>query len=269
MGTIPGRSEAVFLDKLTLNQKPTSLSSRPQLKVLHYKRIDSTNSRAFKLAEEGAPEWTVVVSDVQTRGHGRSGKSWSSPQGGLWFSVILRPKIPSTRIGIIQIIAANAVVDAVRNVSRVRVGVKWPNDIVVRSKKLCGILVESKLIGSDFAFAIVGIGLNVNQSRKTVPSGAISLFMTTGKKYNLEHILRKVLSALQSRYALTENIATVRDEWWGNCAHRFKRVRVERADETLEGRSVGIDENGRLLLETSLGRTEEMEEGTLQILARS
>ena len=238
------------------------------MKVLHYKLIDSTNSTAFKLADNGAPEWTVVVSDVQTKGHGRSGKCWSSPPGGLWFSVILRPKIPPAKIGIIQIIAANAVVDAVRKVSKVRVGVKWPNDILVRSRKLCGILVESKLIGNDLDFTIVGIGLNVNQPRKTVPSGAISLFMITGKKHNLEHILREAVSALQIKYDL-EDMASVRDEWWKNCTHRFKSVSVERADQTLEGRSVGIDENGRLLLETRRGNVQELEEGTLHFLTGS
>src|SRR5712664_3793232 len=129
------------------------------LKILRYRRISSTNFKAKTLAEKGAGEWTVVVSEVQTQGRGRSGRSWKSPTGGLWFSLIVRPRIPVDRISLLQFLFANALRKRIEEAYGVQSEVKWPNDLVVDWKKLAGILVETKISGPELVYAIVGIGL--------------------------------------------------------------------------------------------------------------
>src|SRR3989449_8068105 len=114
------------------------------LKVITYERISSTNTMAKALAQKGAADWTVVVSEVQTQGRGRSGRSWKSPKGGLWFSLIIRPKIPIDRIPLLQFSFANTLRKGIEEVYGVQSEAKWPNDIVVDGKKLAGILIGTK-----------------------------------------------------------------------------------------------------------------------------
>jgi len=114
------------------------------LKILHYDRLESTNTTAYRLAEESAPEWTIVVADVQTKGRGRGRNKWESPKGGLWFSIVLKPKVSSPRLPLLQFLAAIATRQALENETGLSVRLKWPNDIVLRNAKLGGILVEFK-----------------------------------------------------------------------------------------------------------------------------
>src|SRR5262249_7315039 len=136
----------------------------PSMIVVRYRRVASTNDKARILAENGAREWTVVVSEVQTHGRGRFGKKWQSHKGGLWFSIVLYPKIPPSRIGTLQFFTSNAIRKTLVEKTGLEVQTKWPNDLVLGSNKITGILIESKSKGNDVLFAVVGIGLNVNQS---------------------------------------------------------------------------------------------------------
>ena len=142
------------------------------MKIIRYKRISSTNTTAKTLAEKRAAEWTVVTAEVQTQGRGRSGRSWKSPKGGLWFSPIIRPKIPIDRIPLLQFWVANALRKGIEEVYGVQSEVKWPNDLVVNWKKLAGILIETKISGPELIYAVVGVGLNVNLTAEELPAGA-------------------------------------------------------------------------------------------------
>jgi len=147
-----------------------------------------------------------VVSEVQTHGRGRSGRSWKSPRGGLWFSIIIRPKIPINRIPLLQFWVANALRNGVEGVYGVQSEVKWPNDLVVGGKKLAGVLIETKLSGPELVYAIVGIGLNVNLTAEQLPTGATSIFLVKKKRFSLEKTLSSILTVLKRHYE------TFRDE---------------------------------------------------------
>jgi len=147
-----------------------------------------------------------VVSEVQTEGRGRSGRSWKSPKGGLWFSLIIRPKIPVDRISLLQFLFANALRKGIKEVYGVQSEVKWPNDLVVGWKKLAGVLIETKISGPELVYAIVGIGLNVNLTANQLPTGATSIFLVKRKRFSLEKTLSSILPVLERHYE------TLRDE---------------------------------------------------------
>src|SRR5260370_36590900 len=171
------------------------------LKILHYKRLQSTNTTAYRLAEQSAPEWTVVVADAQTKGRGRRGRRWESPKGGLWFSILLRPNVPSPKLPLLQFLAAVATRQALENETGVSVKLKWPNDLVLGNAKLGGILIESKTLADRISFAILGIGLNINQSKAQLPVEAISLRLVSGKQHDHRLLLRAILDQMRSSYA--------------------------------------------------------------------
>lgn len=240
------------------------------MKLLRFKRLGSTSTKAYQLAQQGAGEWTVVVVDTQTKGRGRSGKVWESPIGGLWFSVILRPPISPNMATQIQMLAAAAVVRALRIAvkakGRGKVGVKWPNDIVVGGRKLGGILVETKTAANTLLFAVIGIGINVNQTEESLPDGAVSLRTYTGRENNIQRLLRLILHELESKYGDLQKPSKLVSEWWRNCVHKMKNVRIDGPDGTVAGVNKGITRDGVLLVETLLGHLVRVSEGTLRML---
>ena len=237
------------------------------MNIIRYKRIPSTNTKAYQLAEKGAPEWTVVVSEAQTRGRGRAGKSWISPKGGLWFSILLRPDIPASSVWILQFLAANATRRTVEKATKVRVQVKWPNDLVLDSGKLGGILVESKSMGVKLSFAIVGIGLNVNLTSHALPEGATSLYIKTRRRHGLDRLLESIVQAIRLSYSDVEKPEKVLAEWWQNCTHRRRMVQVEGPEGTVTGISIGLDPEGHLLVEKGDRSIEKLAEGSLLVLS--
>ncbi len=236
------------------------------MKLLRFKRIESTSTEAYQLAQQDASEWTVVVSEVQTKGHGRAGKTWESPRGGLWFSLILRPSIKASKAGLLQILAAVATREAIEKETGKRVLVKWPNDLVLGEGKLGGILVQAKMVEDAISFAIIGVGVNVNQTERSLPQGAISLYTVTKRKTRLGTLLRRIVQSLESRYADLENPPRLVSEWWENCIHREKRVQVEGPEGVSMGLSKAIDEYGQLIVETTAGVTVKIPQGTLRLL---
>lgn len=240
----------------------------PGMNILRFKRIPSTNTKAYQLAEKGAPEWTVVVSEAQTRGRGRAGKSWISPKGGLWSSILLRPDISAERVWVLQFLVANATRRTVEKATKVPVRVKWPNDIVLDSEKLGGILVESKSTGSKLTFVIVGIGLNVNLTPHALPEGATSLYIETRRKYGLDMLLKPILQAVRASYSDVEKPERLLAEWWQNCVHRRRMVQVEGPAGTVTGISIGLDPEGHLLVEKGDRSIEKLAEGSLLVLSK-
>src|SRR5713101_1484234 len=236
------------------------------LKIVHYRRLQSTNTTAYRLAQQLAPEWTVVVADVQTRGRGRGRKTWESPKGGLWFSILLRPTIPTLRLPLLQFLAAIATRQALENETGASVKVKWPNDLVLGNAKLGGILVESKTLADRISFAILGIGLNINQSKAQLPSEAVSLRLVSGKQHDLRLLLRAILDQMRSSYDDLDNPSKIMEEWWRNCVHRPLRVQVTVSEDTVTGVSRAIDEDGSLVIETDDHKIRRVSEGSLAIL---
>jgi len=236
------------------------------LKILHYKRLQSTNTAAYQLAQQGAPEWTIVVADVQTKGRGRGRNKWKSPKGGLWFSIILRPKVSVPRLPLLQFLAAVVTRTALEDATGLDVKLKWPNDLVLGNFKLGGILIDSKTQGARVSFAILGIGLNINQSKVQLPHVATSVRLATGNQYDLRAVLRVILDQLSASYHDLDRPSKIIENWWRNCIHRPLRVQVNLPKETVTGVSLAIDEEGSLLIETADHRIRKMNEGSLTLL---
>ena len=211
-----------------------------------------------------------MIADTQTKGRGRSGKAWESPLGGLWFSVILRPPISPSMASMIQMLAAIAILRALRIAVKAKgqgkVGVKWPNDIVVGGRKLGGILVETKTAANALLFAVIGVGINVNQSEESLPDGAVSLRIYTGRERSLQRLLRLILYELESEYGDLQKPSKLVSEWWRNCVHKMKNVRVDGPEGTTAGVNKGITRDGVLLVETPPGHLGRVSEGTLRML---
>jgi BirA family biotin operon repressor/biotin-[acetyl-CoA-carboxylase] ligase len=236
------------------------------LKIVHYRRLQSTNTTAYRLAQQSATEWTVVVAGVQTKGRGREGKKWESLKGGLWFSVVLRPSVPSPRLPLLQFLAAIATRQALENETGLSVKLKWPNDLVLGNAKLGGILIESKTLGDRISFAILGIGLNINQSKAQLPPEAISLRLVSGKHHDLRLVLRAILAQMRSSYDDLDNPSKIMEDWWRNCVHRPLRVQVTVSKDTVTGVSRAINEDGSLIIETDDREIRKVRDGSLRIL---
>ena len=172
------------------------------MRILHFEQVESTNTLAYRLAEENAADWTVVSAAVQTKGRGRFGKTWESVRGGLWFSVILRPQVPVDTIRHLQFLAGNSVCEGVEKNVDAAVLLKWPNDLILNAHKLGGILLESKVIGRNPSFVVLGIGVNVNQPKEELPGGATSIFASTGRMTNLGKLLASILEGLRENYGM-------------------------------------------------------------------
>ena len=177
-----------------------------KFKILHYRSVDSTNNFARALAEEEAKEGTVVVSEYQTHGRGRFERRWVSPRGkNLLCSIILRPKLSASSVSIITHVAARSVQDLLIEKFKLAAKLKRPNDVLVGGKKIAGILTESSARGSRVDYVIVGIGLNVNGKRPSIPNRATSIWHEVGNLADVTSILHEMLPFFVEQYKIVLN----------------------------------------------------------------
>lgn len=213
----------------------------------------STNSLGMDLAQRrSGAEGTVVITDNQYSGRGQRGNLWiSEPGKNLTFSVLLKPNVRPDQQFILTQLVALAVADYVKTKAK-GVKIKWPNDILVNEKKVCGILIESSLSGAHVQFVIAGIGLNMNQKVFQNPR-ATSLKLETGIEFNLNAELNELLLALETRYLRFRegSVATIRDDYHQNLYRLGEKHQFVVGRETFNGTIEGIDESGRLLVRTA------------------
>jgi len=229
-------------------------------RLISLESVSSTNDVAWEEAEKGAPEGTVVVAEEQTAGRGRMSRRWHSPPGlGVWMSVVLRPEIgPETAPGL-TLCASVAVAKAVRSLHPVTVSLKWPNDVTVEGRKLCGILTEMKASRGKVDFVVCGVGMNVNQAREDFPAEirekATSLMIATGKTADRAKLLVVTLEHFEKQYSMfcREGIASCLGEWRSMCPFFGKRVRVKGRREAVEGMFFNVDDNGAIVLRLDCG----------------
>lgn len=250
-----------------------------------HEELRSTQERARELARGGAPHGTLVISEVQTGGRGRLGRRWGSPAGGLWMSLVLRPRISTKVAARITQTAAVGVAKALREMG-VDARIKWPNDLLAGEAggpKICGILAESsaemvpvaaKRVGSGEGrpvdFVVLGIGLNANLDPDDlgVPEKeTTTLRRELGREVDLLALLRTLLAHLDAELARVEDFDAVLDDWRALNCTLGERVRVRRFGETLEGTAVDLGPEGALLLETPEGVIE-LFEGEIEQLRR-
>lgn len=218
--------------------------------IERFARLSSTNDYLKQLAESGAPEGTVVIAAEQFSGKGRLGRSWASPPGGAWFSLLLKPPIPVEQAGCISVLVAVSVARALCGRWGVPVGVKWPNDLYIRARKLGGILVELSSRASQIHWLIAGIGINVNNElpqETRIP--ATSLARELGREIVLEELFDVTLAALARDYErfLAEGVEFVQ-MGWQKFSMLPRCVAVLQDAQKGEAEVLGLAESGRLIV---------------------
>jgi BirA family biotin operon repressor/biotin-[acetyl-CoA-carboxylase] ligase len=229
-------------------------------KIHYFLTIDSTNSHARRLAEQGAQEGEVVIAERQTAGRGRLGREWISPAYvNLYCSVILRPKLPPVHAPQVTLMAAVALADAVASFIPVTPTIKWPNDILVHGKKLAGILTESSCDSEHLEFVILGIGVNLNYPEELMPEAirqrATSLLIAGRNTIRREAFVQRLIHDLDRCYGILEEsgFGALAPRWEARFGLRDRRVRVEIMDAVIFGRAKGIDRDGALIVEREDG----------------
>lgn len=229
--------------------------------IFFSKVIDSTNDWAKELAKLGAQEGTVVIAETQTAGHGRLSREWISPKGGLWFSVILRPETNSTEAANLMFIAGLAVARVLHKLYGLNTEVKWPNDVLVDGKKVCGILGETNAAYKIASFVILGIGINANFDVDSALPEALretvtSLQTMLGQKVKLEELFMALMEEIERLYGTHKAVGfpTILGEWKKYAGFLNKSVEVACANERLIGLACDVDCEGALLLKLKDGR---------------
>ena len=242
--------------------------------VISYKKVDSTNDVAYELAEKGVKEGTCILAEEQAKGKGRHGRNWVSPsEGGIYMSCVLRPRITPNEIPRITLLAAVAVAQGIREAASLEALIKWPNDIMINGKKLCGILTEMKAQQDSVDFVVVGIGINVSTHIRHLPKGASSIkeeLQRRGVKLEVSRIelTKKILEKLDEYYILLnkKGFDPIIDLWKDMTAMLGSRVKV-----TLQNRSFGaqahdIDPDGALVVRLDSGVLEKISSGDVVII---
>ncbi len=235
--------------------------------------VDSTNRLALQLAQEGAPEGTVVFSERQTEGRGRLHRVWQSPPGcNLYASFLLRPAIAAVDAARITLMAGVAVAEMVSFFCQAGVGLKWPNDVRIRGRKVSGILTEMRMTGSAVDAVVVGIGVNVNMAGADFApeyrEAATSLREEAGQPCVREDAAFLLCEKLEQWYEvlLTEGFGPIRSRWMALSEMRGTIVRVRFRGEVQEGVFAGIDGDGALLLADALGSLRRITAGDASIM---
>ena len=231
-------------------------------RVFYYPSIGSTNDRALELAAAGEPEGSLVLAEEQTLGRGRRDRSWSSPPcSGIYATLILRPSVPAPRAPLFTFMAAVAVTEALEEAAAVPARIKWPNDVMVGTRKIAGILGEVRGSDPEIRELVVGFGINVNHGPEDFPADlrgrATSVRVETGVSADRASILARLLEGLERRYGrlLRGEASDLLREWEGLSAlPPGERVVVQGPGGRVEGSVVGVDDEGALLLRDGDGR---------------
>ncbi len=217
--------------------------------VIYHKTLPSTMDAARLAARHGAPEGTVVVAGEQTRGRGRLQRNWQTPEGNIALSIVLYPDVAV--LPYLVMMASLAVVQSIEAVTGLSAAVKWPNDVLVNGRKVCGILVENEVRSDQPATAVVGIGLNTGLDPETlgeVITAATSLQAETGKPVSRAEIVRKLLEAFDGMWGPDRDLTAVHAAWKERLATLGQRVTVTWKDTVLEATAEDVDESGALLV---------------------
>jgi len=242
--------------------------------VLSYKKIDSTNDSAYALAEKGIAEGTVVIAEEQTKGKGRHGRKWESPpKSGIYMSCVMRPEMAPNEIAKITLLAAVAVAKAIRRFTGLEAMIKWPNDIIINGRKVCGILTEMKAEQDSIDFIILGIGVNVNTPAASLPKGASSLKEELGRPKKSDGISRVgfvkyMLESIEEEYLRlrTKGFTPIMEDWRSMSLLPGSKIKVLLPNRTIEGEAHDIDSDGSLIVRLDSGVLEKVSSGDVVML---
>lgn len=238
----------------------------------HRQRVRSTNDLAKTLADQGAGEGLVVLAEEQEGGRGRLGRHWVSPAGvGIWLSVVLRPSLAPVQAPQLTLVAATAVAGAIEKATGLPVGIKWPNDLLVQGKKVCGILTEMKAEIDVVHYVVLGIGINANLNRDHFPvelqDSATSLKIELAKEVSRARLTALVLEELERSYLLflEQGLLPILATWKGYNVTIGRMVSVTSGHQRFTGRAVNVDQSGALIVECTDGCTRQFHAGEVTL----
>lgn len=275
---IPTSNDTLSAEKLRSAYKGGIIGKE----IIFFDSVDSTNDTAMEIgAKREEPEGIVVIADSQKSGKGRLGRSWISPPGGnLYFTILLRPNFPPREAPLLTLMAAVAVVSAIREHTGLKAAIKWPNDLLLNGKKTGGILMEMRADANRINLIALGIGVNVNLFPEMLPEGVRDITTTlkqeTGRSIDRVKLFKVMLSRLEHWYKILLNgdKRALINEWLSLDSTIGREVRVERSglseeDKIISGIAEGISDDGRLLIRLSSGIIEKVSAGDVTILKNS
>ncbi len=241
--------------------------------VHYFQEIDSTNIMACRLARDGAPEGTIVVADAQGKGKGRLNRVWQSPPGrNLYVSIILRPSIAPPAAPQLTLVAGVAAADLLAVYCPKGVTIKWPNDVLISGKKVCGILTEMHSSARGVDFIVLGVGMNINMNREdfepALRDTATSLKIETGETLDRTEVISGLLNLFETWYMvfLRTGFPGVRDAWLRHADILGRQIRVVFREDTQTGVVMGIDDDGTIVMKGADGTTQRVIAGDVYLL---
>ena len=242
------KENSLSADLITNNLETRFVGKR----VIYYPSLASTNEAAKQEAQQGAAEGTVVVADEQTAGKGRIKRAWLTPKGNIALSIILYP--PVTYLPNLIIMASLAVVHSIEAITGLKSQIKWPNDVLIKGRKVCGILIENKVRGEVVDYSVIGIGINVNLKLHDFPeilATATSLSDELGRDVSCLSLIRRLLAEVESLYSTSAD--SLYEEWQDSLVTLGKKVRVKSGENAYEGIAESVGRDGSLLLRCADG----------------
>lgn len=239
--------------------------------VLHYDITDSTNNEAKRLCEKEVVHGRLVVADRQTLGRGRRGREWlSSNNDGIWMSYILEPSMKPVTASTLTLVAAMAVAKAVTETTGLKVGIKWPNDIVCNDRKLSGILTEMQSEDDKVRYVVIGIGINVDTEGfpSELKEVATSIYMESGYKISKSDIIKHVSIYLEKYYnefLATCDMAGLKEEYEALLVNLGRQVYADDGREVKEYTAMGINEQGELVVKDACGNVKNIRAGEVSV----
>ena len=240
-------------------------------KIIYYKQLDSTNTEITRLAAQGAEHGTVVVADAQTAGKGRRGRQWESPAGeNIYMSVLLRPDCLPDRAPMLTLVMAYSVAKVLKELGFLDVQIKWPNDILVNEKKVCGILTEMKMEGTKISSIVIGTGINVNQDNfpEEISDIATSLKKESGKVQSRENLVKRICELFEEYFEMfmaSKDLSGILEEYNLRLISLGRRVKVLDPQNEFIGEALGINSQGELLVKKESGEIVKIYAGEVSV----
>ncbi|HHY42709.1 MAG TPA: biotin--[acetyl-CoA-carboxylase] ligase [Thermoanaerobacterales bacterium] len=238
-------------------------------KIYYCQVTKSTNDDAKKIAQEGAQSGTLVIAEKQQGGRGRMGRSWDSPAGGLWLSIVLRPELSPVDAPKLTIMSAVAVAEAIVQATGICAKIKWPNDILIDGKKVCGILTEMSAEMDAVNYVVIGIGINVNNDDfpDELKDKSTSLRQIKGEQISRIKVLTALLENLEQYYIEAENegFEKIFEKWRALCVNLGRKVKIIGKIDGFEGTAIDIDASGALLVKTLDGQIKKVVSGDVSL----
>ncbi|MEI5907217.1 biotin--[acetyl-CoA-carboxylase] ligase [Bacillus spongiae] len=260
-------------DKVSESELLIGLETSMLGRNIHYQQsVDSTQKIAHILAQEAVPEGTIVIAEEQTSGRGRMTRKWHSPKyTGVWMSIILRPDLPPHKAPQFTLISAVAVAQAIGEIAEVDAEIKWPNDLLIKGKKVTGILTELVAEADKINSVIIGIGINVNLKKEDIPNDleniATSISLESGQTISRAMLVQRILLKLEKYYKvyIDEGFYPIKLLWESYAVSLGQDIIARTINETIYGKALGITDEGILLVKEEDGKIREIYSADIQI----